>query len=64
MPRGDGSGPAGKGSGLGAGMGKGAGLGAGGNCICPKCGQKSSHTRGVPCNTIKCSKCGTAMVRE
>lgn len=69
-PRRDGTGPAGPGAGQGAGMGcgmgmgKGAGLGAGENCVCPKCGRKSSHTRGVPCNAIKCSQCGTTMVRE
>ncbi len=69
MPRRDGTGPAGQGPGGGlgsgrGGMGRGAGLGAGGNCLCPKCGNKSSHGRGVPCNTLKCSKCGTTMVRE
>lgn len=69
MPRRDGTGPAGQGPGGGlgsgrGGMGGGAGMGAGGNCLCPKCGNKSSHSRGVPCATIKCPKCGTTMVRE
>jgi hypothetical protein len=74
MPRRDGTGPAGKGGGRGMGgggglgsgrgMGGGVGMGAGGNCVCPKCGNKSSHGRGMPCNTITCSKCGTTMVRE
>jgi hypothetical protein len=68
MPRRDGTGPAGKGAGGGLGMGRGkgpgAGLGVGGNCVCPKCGSKKAHTRGVPCNTLKCPNCGTTMVRE
>jgi len=70
MPRRDGTGPAGRGLGQGAGMGRGkgmgrgAGMGAGGNCVCPKCGNKSSHSQGIPCNSMKCPKCGTMMVRE
>jgi hypothetical protein len=66
MPRKDGTGPAGKGqgSGLGRGMGAAAGMGVGGNCVCPKCGSKISHTRGIPCNTLKCPNCGTTLVRE
>jgi len=49
---------------MGRGKGPGAGLGVGGNCVCPKCGSKKAHTRGVPCNTLKCPNCGTTMVRE
>lgn len=69
MPGRDGTGPAGKGRGGGPGsgggrLGGGSGLGAGGNCLCPKCGNKSPHTRGTPCSTMKCPKCGSAMVRE
>ena len=72
MPRQDGTGPAGGGPGTGMGMGKGggrgrmggSGMGAGGNCICPKCGTKAPHQRGVPCNTIKCPSCGSIMTRE
>jgi hypothetical protein len=65
MPRRDGTGPAGKGrgTGLGKGMGAGAGLGIGGSCVCPKCGSKTSHKQGTPCNTLKCPTCGTALVR-
>ena len=32
--------------------------------ICPNCGEKALHQRGVPCNSSKCPKCGTAMVRR
>lgn len=66
----------GSGTGQGGGRGRGAGgghrgrmggslrAGPGGNCICPRCGEKSPHGRGVPCFERKCPKCGTAMVRE
>ena len=74
MPRGDGTGPAGRGRGLGRGMGRGlgrgrmggnrAGAGPGGNCICLGCGTKVAHKAGVPCATISCPKCGMSMVRE
>lgn len=50
-------------------LGKGGGReGKGGasNCACPnkKCteyGKPVSHTRGTPCNTMKCTKCGSAL---
>ncbi len=66
----------GQGRGLGGGMGRqGAGQGRGriggpvaagavGNCVCPKCGQRLAHERGVPCVRRQCPQCGTAMVRE
>jgi hypothetical protein len=67
MPRRDGTGPArpggGFGAGFGRGAGKGAGMGAGGTCLCPQCGHKVAHSRGTPCNTQKCPKCGTLMTR-
>ena len=69
MPRGDGTGPSGQGPGTGRGMGgsgTGRGFGAGpdGYCVCPACGEKVPHQRGVPCYGLKCPKCGAAMVRE
>ena len=41
----------------------GGGRGAGGTdeCICPKCGYETKHEKGIPCNQMKCPKCGTMM---
>ena len=41
----------------------GFGLGPGGECVCPNCGTKVPHQRGVPCYTLKCPKCGSPMTR-
>jgi predicted Fe-Mo cluster-binding NifX family protein len=38
--------------------------GALGTCLCPKCGHRETHERGVPCVQKQCPKCGTAMTRE
>ncbi len=65
MPRGDGTGPQGGSSQRGGRMGGNqAGAGAGGNCVCPSCGTKVPHQRGVPCYNTKCPKCGAGLVRE
>ena len=75
MPRGDGTGPTGKGPrGGGGGFGPGSGgkgrgrmgeyaAGPGGECVCPKCNKRAPHQRGVPCNTIVCPDCGIPMTR-
>ncbi len=73
MPRGDGTGPFGKGPGTGRGLGRGGGRGRmGGNrpgagpagqCLCPSCGTKVPHQVGVPCYTLKCERCGTPLIR-
>lgn len=77
MPRGDGTGPYGKGSGTGRGMGgPGTGVGRGrmegnrpgagpeGDCICPACGARVPHQVAVPCYNLSCPKCGAKMARE
>ncbi|MBN1365003.1 MAG: hypothetical protein JW976_09390 [Syntrophaceae bacterium] len=38
--------------------------GPGGYCMCPQCGHREVHARGVPCMRIKCPKCGSSMTRE
>ena len=40
------------------------GAGPEGYCVCPSCGEKLPHKRGVPCLSIKCPKCDTPMERE
>jgi len=56
-----GTGPMGQGQGRGFGRNS---LGAGGKCVCTNCGEKVSHQRGIPCNTVNCPKCGMKMIRE
>ncbi|MBL7135039.1 MAG: DUF5320 family protein [Candidatus Marinimicrobia bacterium] len=67
MPRGDGTGPTGKGPMTGGGRGRMGGpnaAGPSGDCVCPSCGYKAPHTVGQPCNQKKCPKCGALMTRE
>jgi predicted Fe-Mo cluster-binding NifX family protein len=35
-----------------------------GNCLCPSCGYREPHKRGVPCIQNKCPECGAVMSRE
>ena len=39
-------------------------MGVGGYCICPKCGEKTLHRSGVPCQEEHCPECGAKMLRE
>ncbi len=69
MPRGDGTGPMGRNADCGKGAGKGQGRGgrfqgAGGQCVCPQCGERTTHIRGQQCNEQKCPKCGSLMTRD
>lgn len=50
--------------GRGQGGGGGSGQGGGGMCVCPSCGEKIPHSRGVPCFEENCPKCGKSMCRE
>jgi predicted Fe-Mo cluster-binding NifX family protein len=64
----------GMGSGGGQGQGRGGrradrmggpnAAGPAGTCVCPKCGQREPHERGVPCAERKCPQCGAVMTKE
>jgi len=57
----------GQGGGQGGGRGRKGGPlagGVGGYCVCPNCGHREPHERGVPCIQVKCPQCGTGMIRE
>jgi hypothetical protein len=59
---GQGRGEGRRGRGLGR-MGGPFAAGAAGTCVCPACGHREAHQRGVPCVQTQCPKCGIAMVR-
>ena len=40
------------------------GGGPGGYCVCPKCGYKIPHQRGIPCSQLLCPKCRINLIRE
>ncbi len=50
--------------GMGRMQGNRPGAGPTGNCVCPNCGTKAPHQRGVPCYSMKCPKCQSSMTRE
>ncbi len=54
----------GRGRGEGRGMGRRVGMGSGGYCVCPNCGEKIPHQRGIPCQSVQCPKCGSNMMRR
>ena len=37
--------------------------GPGGLCVCPRCGRREPHERGIPCAQKQCPTCGVAMTR-
>jgi hypothetical protein len=68
--RGTGSGQGGKSAGRcrrGQGGVAASGPGTGGDvaefCLCPACGAKTPHQRGIPCIQVTCPQCGKLMVR-
>ncbi|MFW0967526.1 MAG: hypothetical protein ACN4A7_05390 [Thermacetogeniaceae bacterium] len=64
---GGGRGGAGRGKGRSA-TGRGRGqmnqAGSAEECVCPACGARVPHQRGVPCTSINCPNCGAKMVRK
>jgi len=57
-------GPPGPTPGVVPGMGRGRGFGGPpAECVCPNCGLRVPHQRGIPCFQHICPKCGTPMVR-
>jgi predicted Fe-Mo cluster-binding NifX family protein len=37
--------------------------GPGGSCVCPRCGRREPHERGIPCAQKQCPTCGVSMTR-
>ena len=50
----------GRGEGIGVGRER-QGDGGADYCICPNCGYKETHKKGIPCSKRKCPKCGTPL---
>jgi cation diffusion facilitator family transporter len=40
------------------------GGGPGGYCVCPNCGYKVEHQRGIPCSSLQCPKCRINLIRK
>lgn len=40
------------------------GIGPDGYCVCKKCGYQIEHEKGVPCSSLKCPDCNTALSRD
>jgi len=40
------------------------GLGGFEKCRCPNCGYEEPHRRNVPCNRMRCPKCGIRMIGD
>jgi hypothetical protein len=34
------------------------------SCLCPACGAKTDHQRGIPCLQVTCAQCGKSLVRR
>jgi predicted Fe-Mo cluster-binding NifX family protein len=62
--RGAGGGQGGGGRWRSGGSGSGARTGVMAFCVCPACGTKAPHERGIPCTQVRCPQCGQPMVRE
>lgn len=45
-------------------MGGSLAAGPAGACVCPQCGHRLPHERGLPCVQRRCPKCGIAMTRQ
>lgn len=64
MPGCRGLGRFGKGAGCIAGNGRMGPARPEGRCVCPACGHREAHLRGIPCFNRQCPNCGTEMKRE
>jgi hypothetical protein len=52
-----------RGGGRGLGGGNKPGSGPGGFCVCPSCGKRVPHQRGIPCTSQTCPECGATMIK-